>query len=293
VKILVFGAGGQVGRELLRVPAPAGIERVGLTHGEVDIADAAAVARAVAAHRPDTIINAAAYTAVDAAEDDRQTAFAINADGAKNVAAAAADADASIVHLSTDYVFNGRASTPYLETAEIDPESVYGASKALGESHVREQTDRHTIVRTSWVFGHHGRNFVKTILRLLDDRDRLEIIDDQTGCPTEAADLATALIATAEHAPKRDAFGTYHFCGLEPTNWYRFALEIAQLKGQFRPVTTAIVPTTTAQYGQKAKRPAYSVLDCSSISRKLGIEVPTWRAGLQRVVSHWMVSEEC
>lgn len=277
----------------MRVPTPDGTERIGLTHGEVDIADAAAVARAVQAHRPDAVINAAAYTAVDAAEDDRDAAFAVNADGAKNVAAAAADTGASIVHLSTDYVFNGRATTPYIETSDIDPESVYGSSKALGESHVRQQTDRHIIVRTSWVFGHHGRNFVKTILRLLDDRDRLEVIDDQIGCPTEAADLATALIAAAEHAPKRAAFGTYHFCGLEQINWYQFALEIAQLKGQFRPVTTAIVPTTTAKYRQKAKRPAYSVLDCGSISRKLGIEVPTWRAGLQRVVSHSMVSEEC
>lgn len=293
MKILVFGAGGQVGRELMRVPAPDGTERIGLTHGEVDISDAASVARAVATHRPDTVINATAYTAVDAAEDDRDTAFAVNADGARNVAVAAAGAGALLVHLSTDYVFNGRATTPYLETAEIDPESVYGASKALGESHVREQIDRHVIVRTSWVFGHHGRNFVKTILRLLEDRDRLEIIDDQTGCPTEAADLATALIAAAERAPKRNAFGTYHFCGLEPTNWHQFATEIARLKGQFRPVTTAIVPTTTAQYRQKAKRPAYSVLDCGSISRKLSVEVPTWRAGLQRVVSHWMVSEEC
>ena len=293
MRILVFGAGGQVGRELIRVPAPDGTERIGLTHGEVDIADATAVAHAVATHRPDTVINAAAYTAVDAAEDDGDAAFAVNADGAKNVAAAAEAAGALLIHLSTDYVFNGRTSTPYPETAEIDPESVYGASKALGESHVREQTERHVIVRTSWVFGQHGRNFVKTILRLLEDRDRLEVIDDQTGCPTEAADLAAALIAAAERAPKLGAFGTYHFCGLEPTNWHQYALEIAQLKGQFRPVTTAIVPTTTAQYRQKAKRPAYSVLDCGSISRKLGIEVPTWRAGLQRVVSNWMVNEEC
>jgi dTDP-4-dehydrorhamnose reductase len=287
MRVMVLGANGQVGRALLEAPLPEGTVIQGFGHAEADVTDPACLRAAMAAMAPHVVINAAAYTAVDAAEDDRDQAFRVNALGAGHVAEACRAARAALLHVSTDYVFDGEASSPYLETAPVNPPNVYGASKAEGERLIRETLDRHVIVRTSWVFGHHGKNFVKSILGLLGQREAIQVINDQQGCPTAASDLATALLTLAARQGSDLAWGTYHFCGAEPISWYGFAQAIAQISRRRRPDQTRIGATSTAAYGQKARRPSYSVLDCGKARDGLGLDIPNWRQGLDQVVTEW------
>jgi dTDP-4-dehydrorhamnose reductase len=288
VKVLVFGAAGQLGQALDAAAADAGCTVIGLARAAADISDVEALKRAIAAHAPDAVINAAAYTAVDAAEDDREQAFRVNADGAGNVAAAADQAGIPVCHVSSDYVFAGKAGAPYPEDAPVAPLSVYGASKAEGERRVRAAAPRHLIVRASWVFSRYGRNFVKAILARLGSVERLDVIDDQVGCPTAAEDLAAGLLRMLARAAERDAWGTYHFCGRDAVSWLRFAEAIARERRRHAADETRIVATTTAAYGQRARRPAYSALDCRRAIDTLGIEVPAWPIALGHVVDHLM-----
>jgi dTDP-4-dehydrorhamnose reductase len=201
--VLVFGAGGQVGRELIQRAAPRGFTLLGLTHAEADIADRAAVEAAVQRHRPAIIINTAAYTAVDKAEADRDRAFAVNEAGPRHLALAANDIGAALVHLSTDYVFDGRKTDAYVEDDPVAPTSVYGWSKAAGERGVRETIPRHLILRTAWVYATHGSNFLRTMVRLARERGVVRMIADQHGTPTSAADLVDAILASCRDCRSR------------------------------------------------------------------------------------------
>ncbi len=278
--LLVFGAGGQVGRVLLE-QAPAGT--VGVTHAECDICDEAAVRRAVLQACPSVVINCAAYTAVDKAESERERAFAVNEDGAGIVAKAAAERGLPILHISTDYVYPGTGTDAYVETDAIAPPNTYGASKAAGDAAVQAANSAHILLRVSWVFGTYGGNFVKTMLRLGSDRPALRIVDDQVGGPTEAGDIAAALltIASACRGPGFDAWGAYHFCGAPPTTWFEFAREIFERAKGPRPKLT---PISSAEYPTPARRPLNSRLDCTKISRQFAINQPDWRASLSRVL---------
>jgi dTDP-4-dehydrorhamnose reductase len=292
-QLLVFGAGGQVGLELLRAAAPAGLAAVAVPRMAADICDPAAVAAALDRPGCAGVINAAAYTAVDRAESEPAAAHAVNRDGAANLARACAARGVPLIHISTDYVFDGTKDGPYEETDPVAPLGVYGASKATGEAAVRAALDRHLIVRTAWVFSPFGANFVKTMLRLGAERPELRVVDDQRGCPTAAADIAAALLVMARWA-LTDGFGgwgTYHFCSAESTTWCGFARAVfatAAVHGRPAPKVAAI---TTAEYPTPAKRPANSVLSTARIGAAFGIEPPSWRASLRACVGELLAGE--
>ena len=230
--ILLLGAAGQLGQELTALAARRQVPLRGLRHAELDIADQPAVSAAIRAERPAVVVNAAAYTKVDQAEADAPAAYRANADGAGALAAACAAEGVPLVHISTDYMFDGSKPGAYVETDPIAPLGVYGASKAAGEAAVRRAAGRHLILRTSWVYGPYGNNFLKTMLRLAGERDELRIVADQRGCPTATADLAEAILhllpgVAADGFP----WGTYHCAGTGVTTWCDFAAEIVGAQG--------------------------------------------------------------
>jgi dTDP-4-dehydrorhamnose reductase len=285
--VLVIGCRGQVGRELMAARLPEGVARLGLGHGDLDLADRDAVRRLLDRCRPALIVNAAGYTAVDRAEAEPAAAFAVNADGPAHLAEATAAAESALVHLSTDYVFDGAKAAAYTEDDPVRPLGVYGASKAAGEQAVRGRLERHVILRTSWVFGTHGTNFVRTMLRLGQERDRLQVVADQRGCPTGAADIAEAIFGIARQLlleRRGDAWGTYHFAGRGSTTWYGFAeaiFERAQASWGRRP---EVAPITTADYPTPARRPAVSVLDCARFERTFALPRRPWTEQLDSVL---------
>src|SRR5712671_4980428 len=230
MKILVFGAGGQVGREVCRARWPARYQLLPFERKAIDITGSASVSETLRRERPDLVINLAAYTAVDRAENEPEAAWAANCAGAAHLAAACDETAAPLVHLSTDYVFNGRKAGPYQEEDAVDPLGVYGCSKEAGERAVRAALTHHVILRTAWVFGASGANFVKTMLRLAGERPVLRVVADQRGCPTAAADIAAALIAITGSVERGEArWGTYHFAGDAPISWHGFAEAIFEL----------------------------------------------------------------
>ena len=285
--ILVTGATGQLGSELLRRAARFDVTAVGLTSAQLDITDAQAVREAVLRSGADTVVNAAAYTAVDKAESESAQAYAVNRDGTAHLAAACAEANIPFIHVSTDYVFDGTKVTPYTEDDRVHPVSVYGASKEAGEQALRNAWPRHIILRTAWVYSVFGNNFVKTMLRLARERDSLRVVADQRGCPTAAGDLAEAILHIAQRIKAGDelAWGTYHYCGAGSTTWHGFAEAIVQLAAPALGRSVPVIPITTADYPTPAKRPANSVLDCSKIRTLLGIEPRPWRESLKEVIA--------
>ncbi len=291
MKILVTGANGQVGYSLTQQLSEQHWDFIALTRNELDISDAAAVDTAVQQFHPDIIINAAAYTAVDKAEQERELAFAINRDGAANLARAAKKINAAILHISTDYVFAGDAAGTYNEDAPTTPQGAYGQSKLEGEQAVITANDKHIILRTAWVFGEHGNNFVKTMIRLGRTRDSLGIVADQEGGPTYAGDIAAALLAIAQqyNAGKSINWGIYHYSGLPHVSWFGFAqfifseVEQAKLYEKNVPLLTAI---TTADYPTPAKRPANSKLNCSKIEYNFGIAPSNWKLALKSIKAY-------
>lgn len=275
-RVLVTGAGGMLGQDVVRVAREAGHEVVGLTRAQLDVTDADAVARAVAEARPDAVVNCAAWTNVDGAESDPDGAQAVNADAAGHVARAAADAGARLVHVSTDYVFDGdrAADAPaYVESDPIGPRSVYGTTKLAGEHAVAAAGGSHAIARTSWLFGAGGPNFAATMLRLAQERDEVTVVDDQIGCPTATGHLAPALLALASgHA--RAVEGVVHLAGGgTPVSWNGFATEIFRQAG----VDCRVLPCTTAEMPRPAPRPAFSAL---VTERPEAPRLPDWREGL-------------
>jgi dTDP-4-dehydrorhamnose reductase len=279
--MLVLGAGGQVGRALV---ARAGSAARGIDRQGCDICDETSVARALGDADVSVVVNCAAYTAVDRAESERERAFAVNETAAGIVAGAAQRHGVPVIHLSTDYVYAGAGDAPHREDAPVAPLNVYGASKAAGDAAVMAANPRHILLRVSWVFGEHGANFVKTMLRLGRERPELRIVADQIGGPTEARDIADAVltIAAAIARPGFDGWGIYHFAGAPATSWHGFAGAIfAASKGP----SPKLHPITTPEYPTPAKRPLNSRLDCGKIARVVGLAQPDWRASLARVVT--------
>ena len=286
--ILIAGAAGQVGHELATADSPHRL--IALPRSELDISDSAQVIAVIDQHRSDIVINAAAYTQVDRAEEDRDNAFAINCDGVANLARACEQASIPMLHISTDYVFSGNEAGAYREDDEIAPRSVYGASKAAGEAELRSLLDRHINLRTSWVFSATGGNFVKTMLRLGKERDELGIIDDQRGCPTSARSIAGVLLSIADSYLRGDEFewGTYHFCSQPETTWYGFAREIFRLAGGYETLRLKAIPTS--EYPTPAARPMNSVLDCSKLKASFGYSQPDWADELRLVLEELRIN---
>lgn len=292
--ILLTGAGGQLGAEITRQASEFGLEITALAREDLDVSVQEAVMRTVSSVRPKIIVNTAAYTAVDNAETDRQAAFAINRDGPTNLAEAAEKAGAILIHISTDYVFDGSKPSPYVETDETSPLNVYGESKLAGEIAVRRTGARHVILRTSWLYGLHGGNFVKTMLRLAQERDVLRVVDDQTGCPTFARDLAAAILSICRRHvdgnPPQDGFGLFHYSGAGQTNWYEFAQEIFRLSKAFGRKAPRLIAIPTSHFPAKAPRPSRSTLDCSKIEAVYGLHPPPWQASLQEMLAQLLAA---
>ncbi len=282
MKLAVFGARGQLGHALARVAERHALAAAAFDRTAADITDARAVAAALARSKADVAVNAAAYTAVDRAESDSAAAFAVNRDGAANVAAAANALDIPVIHVSTDYVFDGTKATAYTEDDPIAPLGVYGRSKAEGEAAARKANPRAVILRTAWVYGVEGANFVKTMLRLGAERDVLRVVDDQRGCPTFADDLAEGVIRIA--GKLGDRWGTYHLTGGGETTWFGFARAIFAEAAALGARSPRLEPITTADYPTPAKRPANSVLDGAKVKRAFGVELPPWNDGLSRML---------
>ena len=284
--ILVFGGDGQLGRELSARAVKIGIPLVGIRHSEVDIADAAAIAIAIARISPSLVVNAAAYTKVDRAEIEVEEAFRANAKGPGIIAAACSATGVPLVHISTDYVFDGTKQTAYSEDDAISPLGIYGQSKAAGESAVRGALKQHIILRTSWVYGVYGANFLKTMVRLAAECDELRVVADQRGCPTGTPDIADAILKIAPRLAAREPlWGTYHFAGSGATTWHGFAVEIVAAQAKFTNRRPKVIAIATAEYPTSAKRPINSELDSSCFAATFGFRAADWRERTREVVS--------
>jgi len=282
--LVVFGRSGQVGSELARAALPAGARLSSIARAEADLAGpaadiAAALARHAADASPVVVVNAAGYTAVDRAESEADACHAANCQGAAAIAQACAARGFPLIHLSTDYVFDGRKEGAYREDDPVGPQSVYGRSKLAGEEAVRQAAPAHVIVRTAWVYSPFGTNFVKTMLRLGRERPALGIVDDQYGCPTAAKDIAEAVVSIAAQlgAGNADGYGTFHYCGRGACTWFEFAREIFAHVARLGHPLPHLRPITTAEYPTAARRPANSVLDCSKIRDVYNIDTRPWQ----------------
>ncbi len=286
-KVLVTGAKGQVGSEIVKA-VPAGFTVIGLGSNELDITNQQQVTAVIAQYKPDLIINAAAYTAVDKAESDSDNAYAVNQQAVAWLAQAAKQADIPLFHISTDYVFDGESTTPYKETDPVNPQSVYGMSKLAGEQVLAATHNKHIILRTSWVFGAEGNNFVKTMLRLGKERDELSVVADQHGCPTSASSIAKVLWQLAEKyvSERTLPWGVYHFSNSPACTWYEFACEIFEqaVKAGVLERKPIVHPITTAEYPTPAKRPAWSVLDCCKIEDLITNATDSWKKELNSLI---------
>ena len=295
MKVLVTGAEGQVGTEMVRL-ADDGFQVVGLTRRDLDITDQDAIARRLDDHEPDFLVNCAAYTAVDRAEDETELAYRVNADAVGWLGQACNARGVGVVHFSTDYVFDGTKDRAYVEDDTTNPLNVYGASKLDGEIRLREATDRHVILRVSWVFGRIGRSFVDTILRLARERDELTVVDDQIGAPSPARAIArTARLTAGVLETERDRWGTYHFSTRPITSWCGFAREIvatAVTRGMLTsaPKVTAI---PSSRWHGKAHRPLNSRLEPSRLNEILQARSPSWKQDLDDYVNERLAEWGC
>ncbi|WP_260799253.1 dTDP-4-dehydrorhamnose reductase [Chromobacterium vaccinii] len=291
-RILITGKNGQVGHELQRSLAPLG-ELIATDRQELDLAQSGArIEQALDRLQPDIIVNPAAYTAVDKAESDEATANAVNADAVGVMARWAARRGALLVHYSTNYVFNGDGERPWREDDATGPQSAYGRSKLAGEEAVRLADARHLILRTSWVFGAHGANFLKTMLKLGQERDTLKVVNDQIGAPASAAliaDVSAELIRRYLAAPASFAFGTYHLAPRGETSWHGYAVYLIQraaesgLALKIDPANIQGIPSS--EYPLPAKRPANSRLCCDKLQNTFGIALPEWKSGVDQVLA--------
>ncbi len=277
--IWLVGARGMLGQEVAR-----SLDEIGLAHtdsdSECDIGDAHAIEGFADGRAIDWVVNCSAYTAVDKAERDEELAYRVNADGPANLAALCRKRAAALIHISTDYVFDGTRRVPYTEDDEVNPQGAYARTKAAGEQRVRQACDRYFIIRTSWLYGARGPNFVYTMLRLMSERDWVGVVNDQRGAPTYAAHLAALLCRIV--ADRRREYGTYHYADSGETTWYEFAREIQRLgisRGRIQRACE-IRPLRTEEYPTPARRPSYSVLSKDKISATFGVAIPSWQAGL-------------
>lgn len=286
-RVLVTGAGGQLGKALMNAPWPTHLQVVGRTHAELDLTCAPALDAWLGASRIDIVVNAGAYRAVDQAEAQPEFAFAVNQAGAQALAAACRRNGAALVHISTDYVFDGAKDSPYLDTDPMAPRGVYGRSKAAGEEGVRAVLDEHVILRTAWVYGATGRNFVKAILRQAALRDEVAVVADQLGSPTSARDLAQAIRAIVYRiaAARRSVpWGTYHCANAGWASWFTLAQATVDAAAPFLHRRACVRAICAADYPSRAPRPANSRLDCARFEAAFGIHLRPWRDALVPVV---------
>lgn len=282
--ILILGHQGMLGRELVRYFKAADFNVVGRGRPEVDITEASSIERVLKTNEPALLINAAAYTAVDRAESEAEAAFRVNGQAPAHLAAACQAADIPVIHFSTDYVFDGQSTRPYGEDDRVKPLGIYGQSKWQGEVAIRQRHPKHLIIRTAWLYGHYGPNFVATILRLARERHELRVVDDQHGSPTWTGDIANALVTICQRLLQPDRpqpWGTYHLCGGGQTTWHAFAQAILEEARPYEPfVAQCVRPIPTAEYPTPAQRPANSVLNCGKIQAAFDITLRPWQAGL-------------
>jgi dTDP-4-dehydrorhamnose reductase len=289
-KILLIGITGQVGQELQQTLSSIG-EVIGVDRQSLDLSQPEQIQQRIAEIKPNMIVNAAAYTAVDQSESESELAMTINATAPKAIAIAAQDIGAKVLHISSDYVFNGQNHTPYQESDRPDPLGVYGKSKLLGEIGIRENGDRHLILRTAWVYGSRGHgNFVKTMLRLGAERTELKIVADQIGSPSWSYDIAIAITQLLGKSLTDESIkGIYHFTNSGVASWYDLALATfaeAQQLG-FPLKVEQVIPITTAEFPTPTQRPAYSVLAKTKITAALGTHPPYWRDSLSKMLTEW------
>lgn len=286
MRLLVAGKSGQLAHALVERSRRLGsVSLMALEPPQLDLLDPASITRAITSTRPDVVINAAAYTAVDKAESDAAAAFALNRDGAGALAAAAAAADCPVIHVSTDYVFDGSKSGAYVEEDAPSPVSVYGRSKLKGEAAVAAANARHVILRTAWLYGAHGHNFPKTMLRLARERPELRVVADQRGNPTYAPHLADAILAITAKIGSGQPWGIYHATAAGETTWHGFASAIIAAAKPLGVPQIPVVPITTADYPTPAHRPANSCLDCGKLERVFGLRLPPWQQGLAECIA--------
>ena len=287
VRIIVTGSSGMLAGDLIPELEQSGFAVVRYDLPEYDITDGEKLSNQIKTDNPSLIINCAAYTAVDKAESEPQKAYAVNCDGVKNLAAVCKAVEIPLVHISTDYLFDGEKEQPYTETDRANPLSVYGQSKLEGEGAVRSILPNHLILRTAWLYGVHGGNFVKTILRLAREKDVLRIIDDQFGCPTWSGDLSRIInniIQRLEKVSGSNLWGTYHVCATGKTSWYGFACAIIDEARKYEKLAVReIIPISTKEYPLPAKRPPMSVLDIGKLTQIFEINPLPWQEGLKRM----------
>lgn len=286
MRVLITGRDGQLAQSLRRLADDQGVELLAIGRPDLDLGDARSI-EALADYGPDLVINAAAYTAVDQAEDEPEQAMRVNAEGAGLVAAMASRVGAPIIQISTDYVFDGMAERPYAEDAPTNPVGAYGRSKLKGEARVRGAATEHLIVRTSWVYSATGRNFVRTMLDLAKDRDVVRVVADQQGTPTAADDLAAGLLVAARQVFRtRAGWGTYHLAGKGTTSWATLARHVFECAEREGLPKATVEDVTTADYPTRARRPANSALNSERFADAFGYVMPEWRSSVARVVHH-------
>ena len=287
MKVLLTGANGQLGLCFQDCISDS-IKLTALSSKELDITCKAAVQKIVNTVKPDVIVNCAAYTAVDKAETEPEMAHAVNCQGPENLAYAAAMLDIPLIHVSTDYVFDGNATEPYIPTDATSPQGVYGQTKLAGEQAIKAITSKHIVIRTAWVFSEYGNNFVKTMLRLASERDELGIVADQHGCPTYAGDLATLIVALVTRIESGDFsdYGLYHFCGDKAVSWFEFAESIFAVKAKLNADFSIpkLNKLTTEQFPTPAKRPKYSVMQDNRLSLLNLPNASHWQDSLKTVI---------
>lgn len=288
MKILVTGAKGQIGSELIQRGKTLGFQMITADHAKLDITRQQAVNIFINEHTPDLIINAAAYTAVDQAEAEPELAYAVNCDGATYLAQACNENNIPLFHISTDYIFDGSNNGAYIESDLPNPKSVYGKSKLAGDRAIEAVLEKHLILRVSWVFGANGNNFVKTMLHLAKEHHVLKIVSDQRGGPTWAGAIADTLLTIVKRWGNGEeiSWGTYHYSGQPATTWQEFAETIFEQAEKLGMISKRpkVEPITTAEYPTAAPRPLNSVLDCQKIVREFAIALPDWRTGLDNVL---------
>lgn len=282
LNILVTGANGQLGSEMRRLGSVSPNRYLFTDVAELDITNREAVMALVKAEKIDVVVNCAAYTQVDRAEEDEVLCQIINRDAVENLALAARETGAVLIHISTDYVFGGEGNTPRREDMPTQPLGVYGRTKWEGEEAIRKVGCRHLIFRTAWLYSEYGNNFLKTMLRLTSEKPELKVVFDQVGTPTYAGDLALTLFSIIEKELFREAEGTFHFSNEGVCSWYDFATEIALEAGHS---ACRILPCHSEEFPSKVKRPAYSVLDKSKIKAVFGVEIPHWRDSMRYCVA--------
>jgi len=294
MRLLLLGGTGQVGEELRALSLPKDVEIVAPSRGELDLEDREAISRMMVAESWSAVINAAAYTDVDRAESEQSVAFAVNAEAPARLAIETARRGIPLVHISTDYVFDGRKGTPYVERDAVAPLNAYGRSKLAGERGIRAANSRHIILRTSWVYSPYRKNFVRTILRLAAERERLTIVADQRGCPTAARDIAKACLDVAlscASEPEQVPYGIYHFAGAGEATWFEFARTIVDLAADRLPRSPQVIPIRAIDYPTPAVRAADTRLDCTAVVRAFGIELRPWQLALQDTIRHLPINK--